>query len=47
MAPDPNGVVQPAEFKSGSGNAAGAFSWDGREYQYRVDRTLPCLSPSS
>ena len=43
---DPNGV-QPAEFKSAAGDAAGAFSWDGREYQYRVDRTLPCLSPSS
>jgi hypothetical protein len=47
MAPDPTGAMQPAEFKSGSGDAAGAFSWDWREYQYKVARTLPCLSPSS
>jgi len=44
---DPNGPIQPAEFKSGSGDAAGAFSWDGREYQYKVARTLPCITPSS
>ena len=47
MAPDPSGAIQAAEFKSGSGDAAGAFSWAGREYQYKVARTLPCLSPSS
>ncbi len=43
----PDGLNQVAEFKSDSGDAAGAFSWDGRAYQYKVARTLPCLSPSS
>jgi hypothetical protein len=46
MAADPSGALQP-EFQTGSGDAAGAFSWAGREYQYKVARTLPCLSPSS
>ncbi|MGH7923761.1 MAG: hypothetical protein ACREQH_04130 [Candidatus Binatus sp.] len=47
ITPSPNGPVQATEFNSGAGDAAGGFSWDGREYQYKVARTLPCLSPSS
>jgi hypothetical protein len=42
----PNGLSQVADFKSESGDASGAFSWGGRAYQYKVARTLPCLSPS-
>jgi hypothetical protein len=42
---NPNQVPQIG--KSDSGDAAGAFSWEGREYQYKVARTLPCLTPSS
>jgi hypothetical protein len=38
---------QPEEFKSPSGEAAGAFSWEGQTYQYKVERTLPCLASSS
>jgi len=44
---DPNNPNQAAEFKSASGEAAGAFSWEGQAYQYKVERSLPCLSPSS
>ena len=44
---NPNNPNQSVEVKSGSGDAAGAFSWEGREYQYKVARTLPCLTPSS
>lgn len=44
---NPNNPSPPVEAKAGPGNAAGDFDWEGREYQYRVERTLPCLSPSS
>ncbi len=44
---DSNGLSEVAEFKSESGDASGAFSWEGRSYQYKVARTLPCLSPTS
>ena len=43
----PNNPAPPVELKAGPGNASGDFDWEGREYQYRVERTLPCLSPSS
>ena len=44
---DSNNPSQAAEFKSASGDAAGAFSWQGQSYQYKVERTLPCLASSS
>ena len=44
---NPSNPVLPPEVKSGPGDAAGDFDWAGREYQYRVERTLPCLSPPS
>jgi hypothetical protein len=44
---DPNNPNQAAEFKSASGEAAGDFSWQGQAYQYKVERTLPCLASSS
>ncbi|HEV2169334.1 MAG TPA: hypothetical protein VGR40_00225 [Candidatus Binatus sp.] len=47
IAADPTNPVQPVEAKASPGNAAGDFAWEGREYQYRVEPTLPCLSPSS
>jgi hypothetical protein len=47
LAIDPNNPATPVEAKSAPGNAAGDFAWEGREYQYRVEPTLPCLSPSS
>ena len=47
LAIDPNNPVMPVEAKSAPGNAAGDFAWEGREYQYRVEPSLPCLSPSS
>jgi hypothetical protein len=47
IAIDPNNPSPPIESKSAPGNAAGDFAWEGREYQYRVEPTLPCLSPSS
>jgi hypothetical protein len=47
IAAGSNRPNQVAEFNSRDGDAAGAFSWAGRAYQYKVARTLPCLSPSS
>ena len=47
LAIDPTNPTQPVEAKSAPGTAAGDFAWEGREYQYRVEPTLPCLSPSS
>jgi hypothetical protein len=47
IVPDPSNPAPPVEAKAGPGNAAGDFAWEGREYQYRVEPTLPCLSPSS
>jgi hypothetical protein len=44
---NPNNPIPSVEAKAGPGNASGDFDWEGREYQYRVERTLPCLSPSS
>jgi hypothetical protein len=44
---DSNNPNQAEEFKSAAGEAAGAFSWEGQAYQYKVERSLPCLSPSS
>lgn len=44
---NPNNPVLPPEVRAAPGEAAGDFDWEGREYQYRVERTLPCLSPSS
>jgi hypothetical protein len=44
---DPNNPYQAAELKSGAGGQLDTFSWAGRVYQYKVARTLPCLSPSS
>jgi hypothetical protein len=44
---DPNNPYQAAELKSGAGGQVDTFSWAGRVYQYKVARTLPCLSPSS
>ncbi|HYK65767.1 MAG TPA: hypothetical protein VEY94_12540 [Patescibacteria group bacterium] len=44
---NPNNPVLPPEVKAAPGEAAGDFDWEGREYQYRVERTLPCLSPQS
>ena len=44
---NPNNPAPPVEAKAGPGDASGDFDWEGREYQYRVERTLPCLSPSS
>lgn len=44
---NPNNPVPPVEAKAAPGDASGDFDWEGREYQYRVERTLPCLSPSS
>jgi hypothetical protein len=44
---DPNNPKPVEEFKSASGDAAGAFSWQGQAYQYKVERTLPCLASSS
>jgi hypothetical protein len=43
---NPNNPAPPVETKVAPGVAAGDFDWEGREYQYRVERTLPCL-PSS
>ncbi len=43
---DSNTPSEVAEFKSGPGDASGDFAWAGRTYQYRVARTLPCMSPS-
>ena len=40
-------ALDPAALKSGFEDGSGDFSWAGRVYQYRVARTLPCLSPSS
>jgi hypothetical protein len=47
LAINPNNPVLPPEVKAAPGEAAGDFDWEGREYQYRVERTLSCLSPSS
>ncbi len=47
LGADPNNPRQAEEFKSASGEAAGAFSWEGQTYQYTVARTLPCLASSS
>jgi hypothetical protein len=47
LSADPNSPQQAQEFKSASGDAAGAFSWEGQTYQYKVERTLPCLASSS
>jgi hypothetical protein len=47
LAIDPNDPAPPMEAKSAPGTAAGDFAWEGREYQYRVEPTLPCLSPPS
>jgi hypothetical protein len=44
---DPNSPNQAAQLQSAFGGALGAFSWEGRMYQYTVAPTLPCLSPSS
>lgn len=44
---DPNNPKPAEEFKAASGEAAGAFSWEGQAYQYKVERTLPCLASSS
>jgi hypothetical protein len=44
---DSNNPQQAEEFKSAPGDAAGAFSWQGQAYQYKVERTLPCLASSS
>lgn len=44
---DSNNPNQAEEFKSASGEAAGAFSWEGQAYQYKVERSLPCLASSS
>ena len=47
IAIDPNNPYQAAELKSGAGGPVNTFSWAGQVYQYKVARTLPCLSPSS
>jgi len=47
IAIDPNNPYQAAELKSGAEGSVDTFSWAGRVYQYKVARTLPCLSPSS
>jgi hypothetical protein len=47
LAPAADGSIQATSFNSAPGDAAGAFSWNGQSYQYKVDRTLPCLTPDS